>query len=53
VPVVLWLDGQGRTVQMTQSSSTVEQKPTSTKVVYDKFNEPVSIAAPPADQIAS
>jgi len=52
VPVDLWLDGQGRTVQVTESS-TVAGKPTSTKVVYDKFNEPVSIAAPPANQIAS
>ena len=52
VPVDLWLDGQGRTVQVTESS-TVGDKPTSTKVMYDKFNEPVSITAPPADQIAS
>lgn len=52
VPVNLWLDGQDRTVQVTDSS-TVGQKPTSAKVVYDNFNEPVSIAAPPADQIAS
>ena len=52
VPVKLWLDGQGRTVQVTESS-TVAETPASTKVVYDKFNEPIRIAAPPADQIAS
>jgi hypothetical protein len=52
VPVDLWLDGQGRTVQVTESS-TVGEKRTSATVVYDKFNQPVSIVAPPADQIAS
>jgi hypothetical protein len=38
-------------VQVTES--TVAGEPTATKVVYDKVNEPVSITAPPADQIAS
>jgi hypothetical protein len=52
VPVDLWLDGQSRTVQVTESS-TAGQASISTKVVYDKFNEPVSIVAPPPDQIAS
>lgn len=52
VPVDLWLDAQDRPVQVTEGT-TVAGKPTSTKVLYEKLNEPVSITAPPADQIAS
>jgi hypothetical protein len=49
--VVLTTTAAGQSVTAQGSERFASGKfPTSMKVVYDKFNEPVSIAAPPADQ---
>lgn len=50
LPIELYVDGQGRPVKATQDL-TVQGQHTTTVIAFSKFNEPVSITAPPADQV--
>lgn len=52
IPVELWVDRQGRPVQVSENLSVGSQQITS-KDVISKYNEPVSISAPPPGQVAS
>jgi hypothetical protein len=52
LPVELYVDGEGRPVKVTQDL-TVRGQRSSTVITLSKFNEPVSISAPPADQVAT
>jgi hypothetical protein len=52
LPVELYVDGEGRPVKVTQDL-TVRGQHSSTVITLSKFNEPVSISAPPADQVAT
>jgi hypothetical protein len=52
LPVDLWLDDQGRPVQFVENL-TVQGKPVATKVTITNFNAPVTITAPPANQITT
>ena len=47
VPVDVWVDGQGRLRRVTESPAG-----SSTTVTFSDFGVPVSVAAPPADQVA-
>jgi hypothetical protein len=50
LPLELYVDGQGRPVKATQDL-TVQGQHTTTAITFSKFNEPVSITAPPPDQV--
>jgi hypothetical protein len=50
LPIELYVDDQGRPVKATQDL-TVQGQHTSTVITFSKFNEPVSITAPPPDQV--
>ncbi|MBV8996106.1 MAG: hypothetical protein JO287_20945 [Pseudonocardiales bacterium] len=50
LPLELYVDGQGRPVKATQDL-TVQGQHSTTAITFSKFNEPVSITAPPADQV--
>jgi hypothetical protein len=50
LPFELYVDGQGRPVKATQDL-TVQGQHTTTLIAFSKFNEPVSITAPPPDQV--
>ena len=52
LPVELYVDGEGRPVKITQDLMLNGQR-SSTVITLSKFNEPVSISAPPADQVAT
>jgi hypothetical protein len=52
LPVDLWLDDQSRPVQFVENL-TVQGKASSTKVTISKFNAPVTVVAPPANQIST
>jgi hypothetical protein len=52
LPVKLWVDDQDRVRRMTETLSVAGQQ-TSTRVDLSKFDAPVSISAPPADQVAT
>jgi len=51
IPIDIWLDSQQRMIQFTEAL-TISGQATTTKVTISKYNQPVSISAPPADQIA-
>jgi hypothetical protein len=50
LPVELWVDAQGRPVKVTEELTVQNQKIT-TLVTLGNFDEPVTITAPPADQV--
>ena len=50
LPIELYVDDQGRPVKATQDL-TVQGQHTSTLIAFSKFNDPVSISAPPPDQV--
>jgi len=52
LPVELWVDAEGRPVRMTQEVTAGGQE-VSTVVSLSDFDEPVTITAPPADQVAT
>ncbi|HJT04941.1 MAG TPA: hypothetical protein VJ757_15135 [Pseudonocardiaceae bacterium] len=52
LPIELYVDDQGRPVKATQDL-TVQGQHTSTVITFSKFNEPVSITPPPADQVST
>lgn len=52
IPVELNVDSQGRPIQVTENIK-VSGQAVSTKIVVSKFNQPVSISAPPADQVST
>ncbi|MGH8960808.1 MAG: hypothetical protein ACRDWT_06305 [Jatrophihabitantaceae bacterium] len=52
IPIELWIDAQGRTVKLTEDVAVGGQSAT-TEVTMSRFNQPVTIAAPPADQVAT
>ena len=52
LPIGLYVDDQGRPVKATQDL-TVQGQHTSTVITLSKFNAPVSISAPPADQVST
>jgi hypothetical protein len=51
LPVDLWADAQGRPVKVSEELTVRNQKVT-TLVTLSRFDEDVSITAPPADQVA-
>jgi hypothetical protein len=52
LPVDLWVDGHGRPVKVTEDL-TVQGQEVDTVVTIGNFDVPVSITAPPADQVAT
>jgi hypothetical protein len=52
LPVELYIDSQGRPVKMTENFS-AEGQTISTEVTVSKYDQPVSIQAPPADQVGT
>jgi hypothetical protein len=52
VPVELWVDADGRPVKASQEL-TVQGQDVTTVVTLGDFDEPVTITAPPADQVAT
>jgi LppX_LprAFG lipoprotein len=52
LPVDLYIDGQGRPVQVSENF-TVSGQSISTKVTMSNYNKPVTISAPPADQVGT
>ena len=52
LPVDLWVDAKGRPVKVSEELTVQDQKVT-TLVTLSKFDEPVSITAPPADQVST
>lgn len=52
LPIELYVDDQGRPLKATQNM-TVQGQHTSTVITFSKFNAPVSISAPPPDQVAT
>jgi hypothetical protein len=52
IPVDLWLDAQNRPVKAVQKVS-VNGQQTSTTVSISDYNKPVTITAPPADQVST
>jgi hypothetical protein len=46
----MWIDAKGRLVQVVEDISVSGQK-ISTKITLSKFDEPVTITAPPTDQV--
>lgn len=52
LPVQLWLDDQGRPIKLTQEVTAGGQS-VSTLITLSKYNAPVTITAPPADQIST
>jgi hypothetical protein len=52
IPVELYVDDQGRPVQVTENLK-VQGQSASTKITVSKYNQPVSISAPPASQVGT
>jgi hypothetical protein len=52
LPVQLWVDDQGRVRRLSESVSFAGQQMT-TRVDLSQFDAPVTISAPPADQVAT
>lgn len=52
LPIDLWVDGQGRPVQL-REQLTVQGQQVSTEVTIGDFDAPVTITAPPADQVST
>lgn len=52
LPIELYVDDQGRPVKATQDM-TVQGQHTSTVIEFSKFNAPVTITAPPPDQVST
>ena len=52
LPVELYIDSAGRPVQVTEQF-TVAQQNVSTELKVTKYNQPVTITAPPADQVST
>lgn len=52
LPLELYVDGQGRPVQVSESFTVASQK-IATKVLVTKYNQPVTITAPPASQVGN
>jgi hypothetical protein len=52
LPIEMWVDSQGRLVQLTEAV-TLSGQQTSTKITISKYNDPVTITAPPADQVGT
>jgi hypothetical protein len=52
VPVEMWIDSHDRLVQVTEDIA-VSGVQTSTKITISKYDEPVTITAPPADQVST
>jgi hypothetical protein len=52
LPIELWVDSAGRPVQLTEAFSVQGQK-VATKATVSDYNKPVTITAPPADQVGS
>ena len=52
IPVELYIDSQGRPVKVTEDFS-VQGQSVSVEVTVSKYDQPVNISAPPADQVAT
>jgi hypothetical protein len=52
IPIELWVDSHGRTVKLAEKLAVGGQQ-SSTNVTMSAFNKPVTITAPPADQVAT
>jgi hypothetical protein len=52
IPVDMWVDGEGRPVKVSETI-TLQGQAVSTNVNLTKVNEPVTITAPPASQVAT
>lgn len=52
VPIEIYLDSEGRPAKVA-SNFTAQGQPVSTVITLSRFNEPVSISAPPADQVGT
>ena len=52
LPIEMWVDSKGRLVQLTEAL-TVSGQSTSTKITISKYDQPVTITAPPADQVST
>ena len=52
LPVELYVDGSGRPVQVTENLTASGQS-VSTKITLTDYNKPVTITAPPADQVST
>ena len=52
LPVDLWVDDQGRPVKVTENLS-VQGQTVDTEVTIGNFDAPVTVTAPPADQVAT
>jgi hypothetical protein len=52
LPVDVWVDAKGRPVKLTEEL-TVQDQQVSTVVTVGSFDAPVSITAPPADQVST
>ncbi|HEV7205701.1 MAG TPA: hypothetical protein VGN18_13915 [Jatrophihabitans sp.] len=52
IPVELYVDHQGRPVEVDENV-TVQGQTVTTKITVTRYNQPVTITAPPADQVSS
>jgi hypothetical protein len=52
IPVELYVDSAGRPVQITENL-TVAGKKTTTSATISRYNQPVTISAPPASQVST
>lgn len=52
VPVDLWVDGQGRPVQVSEHLA-VQGQTVSVRATITKYNQPVTIQAPPASEVST
>jgi hypothetical protein len=52
IPVDLWIDDQGRPVKIVEKLS-IQGKSLNVTATIGKYNQPVSIAAPPANQVST
>jgi hypothetical protein len=51
LPIEMWLDAQGRPVKLTEQV-TVKGQQVSTDLTIGKYDQPVTVTPPPADQVA-
>jgi hypothetical protein len=52
LPIDLWTDGKGRVVRLTEQLTVLGQQ-TSTEMTLGNFDAPVTVTAPPKDQVAT
>ncbi|MGH3785407.1 MAG: hypothetical protein ACRDRG_02385 [Pseudonocardiaceae bacterium] len=52
VPIEMYIDGEGRPVKVA-TTFTAQGQPVSTVITLSRFNAPVSISAPPADEVST